>query len=48
MTLAGAVAPRRVVGIDISAPLLDWPVTGRAEAGAANVQFVEMDVQTGR
>ncbi len=48
LALARAVDPGgRAVGLDISAPLLElaW---GRAnEAGVANVDFLQMDVQTG-
>jgi SAM-dependent methyltransferase len=49
ITLAGAVAPEgRVVGLDLSAPLLELAGARARQAGAANVEFVVMDVQTGR
>jgi SAM-dependent methyltransferase len=48
ITLATAVAPDgEVVGYDISAPLLALAARRAAEAGMANVRFVETDVQMG-
>ncbi len=48
IALAGAVAPEgRVVGLDVSAPLLDLARERARRAGAANVEFVVTDVQTG-
>lgn len=48
IALAGAVAPKgRVVGLDLSAPLLELAGERARRAGAANVEFVVMDVQTG-
>ncbi len=46
--LADAVAPEgRAVGLDISAPLLELAGDRARQAGAANVEFVVVDVQTG-
>jgi SAM-dependent methyltransferase len=47
ISLAEAVAPGgRVVGIDISAPLLELARDRASRAGAANVEFVVLDAQT--
>ncbi len=47
--LADAVAPDgRAVGLDVSAPLLELAGDRARQAGAANVEFVVVDVQTGR
>jgi SAM-dependent methyltransferase len=46
--LADAVAPEgRAVGLDVSAPLLALAGDRARQAGAANVEFVVVDVQTG-
>jgi SAM-dependent methyltransferase len=48
IALAGVVAPGgEVVGLDISAALLQLARGRAAEAGRANVRFEEVDVQTG-
>jgi SAM-dependent methyltransferase len=48
IALAGAVAPEgRVVGLDLSVPLLELARDRARQAGAANVEFVVVDVQTG-
>ena len=48
IALAGAVAPEgRVVGLDLSAPLLELAGERARQAGAPNVEFVVVDVQTG-
>ena len=49
IALARAVAPGgRAVGLDVSAPLLELAGGRARQAGAENVEFVVMDVQTGR
>jgi SAM-dependent methyltransferase len=48
IALGGAVGPTgQVVGIDISAPLVELAQERASQAGAANVSFVVGDVQTG-
>ncbi|HWD55968.1 MAG TPA: methyltransferase domain-containing protein [Acidimicrobiales bacterium] len=48
ITMAQAVTPDgAVVGYDISAPLLDLARHRAEDAGAANLRFVETDVQSG-
>jgi len=48
LALARAVGPDgEVVGVDVSAPLLDLARTRAREAAVANARFVEIDVQTG-
>jgi SAM-dependent methyltransferase len=48
IALAEAVSPGgEVVGVDLSAPLLDLARSRAAEAGARDLRFVQSDVQTG-
>jgi SAM-dependent methyltransferase len=48
LAVAAAVAPEgEVVGLDISAPLVQLARDRAASAGVGNVRFVAMDVQTG-
>lgn len=48
IALGRTVGPEgEVVGYDISAPLLELARRRAAEAGVANVRFIEMDVQAG-
>ncbi len=47
IALAGAVAPGgEVVGVDLSASLLDLARSRAGEAGASGLRFVQLDVQT--
>ena len=48
IAIAGAVAPEgRVVGLDLSASLLELARERARQAGATNLEFVVVDVQTG-
>lgn len=48
ISLAATVAPGgEVVGVDLSAPLLDLARSRAEEAGVAGLRFVQLDVQTG-
>lgn len=45
LSIAGHVAPGTVVGVDISAPMVDLATRRAREAGAGNVSFVVADAQ---
>lgn len=46
LTIAGRIAPGQVVGVDVSAMLLDIAARAAAAKGVKNVSFIEDDAQT--